>query len=252
MIEPKKQRIAVAVLVILFISTQAMAASFIEDFDDGVLDSELSFQLSPGFTMSLIGGEVVMQKSSGTMNGGAKIVTNFEVVGDFVATIDANRVDLSSFADMGLLTRHPAGSGQRLDIFFNDQTKIIGNFFVGPSQSSTIVNTGVSPVTFRIQRVGQTITIGYIFAGGFVQVASESGAHLAGPASVEIFLEQNNGFSDSHLGKFDNFEITADAFDTGPPPVPALSRLALEAVVGLTMLSTIWILRSGDGSRRRR
>lgn len=247
----QKRCVAIAILAIQLISTQSMAASFIENFDDGVLDPDLSSQLSPGFTMNLTGGEAVMQKSSGTMNGGVKIRTNFEVVGDFVATVDANRVDLSSFADMGLLSRHPAGTAQRLDIFFNDQTKIIGNFFVGPSQTSTIVNTGVSPVTFRIQRVGQTITIGYVFNGGFVLVASESGVHLAGPAALELFLEQNNGFSDSHLGKFDNFEITADAFDFGALPVPGLSSPALEAVVCILMFTSFWFLKRRVGLRPR-
>ena len=158
-------------IVLVFASTSSLAATFVEDFNDGVLDPRLTAGLDPGFTMTIVSGELEMAKSSGTMNGSARVETKFEVIGDFVATVDAHRLDLTSFADLALQSLHPSGSGQFVDVFFNDQTKIIANFFVAPSHASTIINTSVSPVTFKIERVGQTITAGYIFNGGFVAVA---------------------------------------------------------------------------------
>jgi hypothetical protein len=237
-------RRCILVSILAFASTSSFAATFVEDFNDGVLDPRLTASLAPGFTMTFAFGEVELAKSSGTTNGAAIIATNFEVVGDFVATVDASRVDLTSFADLALQSLHPAGSSQFVDIFFNDQTKIIANFFVGPSPNTTIINTSVSPVEFKIERVGQTVTAGYTFNGGFVAVDSDSGPFLAGPAVIRIFLLQNNGFSDSHVGRFDNLMITADAFVRDPPEAPMLSPWGVIAICGVLALAALWALRT--------
>jgi hypothetical protein len=93
------------VALLLFTAAPAMAITFTEDFDGAALSPNLSTSAGAGFSATLGGGVLTFSEQAGFANGSAAVITNFSVLGDFTATVSANRAGIGA-AEAGLATFH--------------------------------------------------------------------------------------------------------------------------------------------------
>ena len=236
----KLPQVLFAALAAILISGQpavAVAATFVENFNDGVLDPSLNLHTDPGFSLALSAGKALVSKSSGVGNGDLSIITDFTILGDFVTTVKADRLNLTGGpAEMGLRTHHALGF---TDVFLIDSNGINANIAVNPGFGFQTLTNSSSPVTLRIRRVGNSIFEEYDTGSGFQTLHTATHANLAGPVTIDLFLLQEYGSTAAHSGTFDDFTITADQI------VPEPSSLVLLA--GGCWLPMMWYL-----SRRRK
>ena len=198
----------------------ARADTFMEDFDSGSLSAQLEVLTDPGFNLSLTGGGARMDQAAGAGNGSVFLNTKFVGVGDFVATVQANRNGLGS-AELGLEADYgdPKGMGNRADVFFVNTNLINANITVpGGTQTFGSIADASTDVVFRIRRVGQTVLSEVDNGGGFVTVHSRSNPALMAPARFGLFLIQEFGSRASNHGSFDTWSITADSIVSVPEP----------------------------------
>jgi len=214
-------------LLFLFLSPGAQATVMFTENFDGVLDPNLNISSPTPFSATISGGKAVFEKSSGdAIPGlGARITTNFQVIGDFTTTVVAERIDLATNGTLGLIVFPDAGGFE--DVFFTDNTRIGAVFTTPPLSSGQSVNNSASSVVFRIRRTGNTMFEEFDAGSGFEVVNSASHLNLAGPAYVGLFLTQNFGFTGTHKGTFDDFMITADQFSSNAIPEPSTFVLLL-------------------------
>ena len=228
--------VAVVVLTLLlgavFLSSTAQAVSFTENFE-GVLDPKLNISSPPLFSVTISGGKAVFEKSSGpaTPGQGAQIWTNFQVIGDFETTVVAERIDLATYGTLGLIVYPDAGGFE--DVFFSDHITIGAVFTSPPLSSGESVHNSASSVVFRIRREGDTMYEEFDAGSGFQVVNSAIHSNLAGPAYVGLFLTQNEGYTGTHKGTFDDFMITADQFSSNAIPEPTTLTLFGLGALGL-------------------
>lgn len=204
--------VAVPALTVLLAAAPALADQLDEHFDGAEIDpAAFSVAESPGFSLALSNGEVVMEKAAGTGNGSVRITSVFSLEGDFDVTVRARRDDLSGAAEMGLATSH-LGVGGFSDVFFYDYDRLHSNILVAGVADSRVGlgNLTASEMVLRIRRTGQTLIHEYDDGGGFQQIASRTDPNLVLPVRVSLFLLQEYGNTPAHVGTFDDLSMTAD------------------------------------------
>lgn len=199
------------------VATPASAATFVETFDGPTLSPALSTSLAPGFSFALNGGRGVISKDAQTGGGFGNVNTNFSLLGDFSATVTADRTNNLS-ASSGLASGHVAGF---TDVYFFGASNVVANIFVPspPGFGQTILSGSDQVVNFRIRRVGNTIFEEYDPEqdGSFVVVRQATGDALLGAVTISLFMGQEAGNQGAASMAYDNLVITADAFRTAVP-----------------------------------
>jgi len=184
----------------------AAAATFAENFDDGLLDPALAVTADPGFTVLPLAAELQMAKAAGTGDGAATLATTFTAIGDFSAKIRAVRTDLSGGAEMGLGLSD--GTGRVMDIFFVGGTAVHATLTGAGTGSISVSATAMG---LRIRRVGTQMIFECDDGGGFVTLLAVGDASPVNPVQVRAFLRQGLGSLVAHTGSFDDLTISADA-----------------------------------------
>jgi hypothetical protein len=205
-----------------------LLSSYVARFDG--TDPNLTLFSSPGFSATFTGTEVIFAKDAFTGNGSVGLITNFQALGDFQATVEGTRIFLVPNGEMGLSSGHAGGFA---DIFFVGPNTINANIFVSPGFGFRSVSDSSLTVTFRIMRTGNTLALQYDEGGGFITVHSATHPNLAGPVSIDIFLLQEFGNTTANSGSFKNLQITADSFSGfKPPAVVAMNGSPFVSVEG--------------------
>jgi hypothetical protein len=214
----------VGLLVFGFLPMAQATLLLNENFNSGVLDPRLSVYTSPGFSFTESGGVGNVTKAAGIGNGIAYVGTNFQVFGDFTASVEVKRTGLSTIGEMGLTTPNTT------DVFFVDNNQINSNIFVSPGFGTRSVQNSSSSVLFQIRRLGNTIFQEYNDGTGFKLLHSASAGNSLGPTYLGFFLLQEYGDTGAHSGSFDNFRIS----DSGAAvPLPATIFLLGSGLVGV-------------------
>jgi hypothetical protein len=162
-----------------------------------------------GFDFTLTGGHAVASKQAGLDNGSVFVTTYFQVVGDFTATVQGSRPNLAPNTEAGLVVGATNGYA---DIFFYGDSGIYANLFIGPASGYRLSSETSPAASFRIVRGGNTLSLQYDTGGGFQTLHSGTGADLAGPMSIGVFLVNEFVNTSYHSAAFNNLEIVADAF----------------------------------------
>lgn len=222
---------------LLFKASSAQAAFFLEDFNSPSLDAGLQQTNAAGFSLAISGDRGRLDKASGFGNGELKVETTFQVLGDFVATLEVERIDLVSDASVGLMARH-ASFGS------NDLGLISSNFGfsrmqIAPTNSTILDSNAAASAILRMSRVGNTISHEIDYGSGFSLLDSQSQANHADPLSLSFFLRQQLGDTTDQLAWVDNFQITADAFSApvASTPAPAPAGITLGGLIAGLLLA---------------
>jgi hypothetical protein len=209
----------------------------------GVLDPGLVAVLSPGYALSFPVTDWATLTSDGTGYGFARLVTNFDVTGDFTAVTVGDRVTLSSaIAGLALYTSPPPSTWAMLsDSCFSGMAGVYS--FVFPFTSGGMSETR-NQLWFQIRRVGSTVYNEYNYGpvydpATFTTLSWYNDSSLAGPVRVGLFLGQGSGDLAAKEARFDNLVIAV------PDQVPEPSTICL---LGLGVAG-VWGMRS---LRRRR
>lgn len=220
--------LATALLCITVSKNSQATSTFTENFNGASISAHLVASSTAGYSMSLSAGQLLFQKAVGVGNGVASLTTDFDLIGDFTVAVDTSRTNVSNNAEAGLALS-PFGT----DIFFFGPSLINANIYIAPGFGSQTVGNNSSPVTFRIQRSGNTLTESFNAGAGFQVLHSATTVNASGPVPASIFLIQEFGNTAAHNVAFDNLSIVADAFSS-PVPEPTPSVLLLTG--GLLLL----------------
>ncbi len=206
-----------APLCLVIAAMPAGAATFSESFDGPGISPGLSTSLAPGFGFGLSAGRGIFTKTAATGTGFGFLSTTFFLVGDFSATVTADRSNNLS-ASSGLASSHPSGF---TDVYFFGQGNVVANIFVPspPGFGQTILGDTDQVVDFRIRRTGNTIFEEYDPEqdGSFVIVRQATGDLLLGDVKIDLFMGQEAGNQGAASMAYDDLVITADAFRNAVP-----------------------------------
>ena len=196
------------------------------------------------------GVEISKGVDDGTVNpyvGGiyGNLISNFQVVGDFTATVDFAIYNLplsdarNSLSELSFFAV-VAPDRQFLEILrFADNTGTngLGSWSAPPGNWSYIGNSSLTVGVFELQRSGATMTasIAPLGSNSFAPIASISG--LTDPVVLQLSAVQiSDGVSERPTGAMDtgysNLSVTADQF-IGDVPEPASIGLLTCGLVGL-------------------
>ena len=233
-------------------STLAVASvSYVYSFNDGLRPDSLTASASPGFSLDFSTGAAVLTKQFGIGNGSAQMVTNFDLVGDFTATVDIFRNTLERAANAGIYVFNATGSagifaqGPGGQSGLNSIISYVslpnnlpqGQQYSGYGSNIQFANTdGLSQ--FRISRTGNSRNLFTNQGNGFVQFqATATSPVVGGPLTLALFLNQVLGNTSLHQVTFDNLRISADSVSVVPEPsIWALALVGLGAVLVRTRL----------------
>ncbi len=214
----------------------AQAAVCLEDFNSPSLGSGLQQFSDAGFSFSISGDRGRLNKATGFGNGELRVETTFQVLGDFVATLEVERIDLVADASVGLMANHSSFGS-------NDVGLVSDNFGfsrmqIVPTNSTVLDSNSASSAIIRMSRVGNTIAHEIDYGSGFTLLDSQSQTTHADPLSLSFFLRQQLGDTTDQLAWVDNFQITADGFSTpvAATPAPAPAGLALGSLIAGLLL----------------
>jgi len=206
---------------------------FQENFDSGALNPHLGVSASPGFSYDLSGGTLNLHMATGSGKGSIGVSTDFQVVGDFTATVDVSLGSLYNALGIGAY-RSGGGGG---NVFYWGGGSVISNMFT-PIQIPQLIPSPGPNATFRIRRTGTTL-FGEILNGTTWQVInSATSAIFADPLTITLFLDNETGPITAQNGSFDNLRIQAAGFRNFVP-APATWALTLLGLALLTRRSRL-------------
>jgi hypothetical protein len=202
-----------AIFIVFAVAASAHADELFEDFDVGsVSPNDLVLNTPDGFEINFLNGKAEFVKTDGTGNGFARLSHRMTAVGDFSVTVDVDRVMPSAGIALGVAAGHLGPVTGFSDIYFSGDTTLASLFLIPPFSQPVFIGTSTGVMTFRLRRVGETITHEYDDGGGFQQFGGASHADLAGPVRINLLLGEEKALTTPLLGTFDNLLITADLF----------------------------------------
>ena len=225
-------------------ATALATETFSYSFNDGLLPNTLRVLGDPGFSIDFSTGAAVMSKQAGVGSGMIQLSTNYQLLGDFVATVDIFRNNFSGAPNGGIYVYNATGGAGIFGQGPGGQSglnSIIGYIslpsnlppeqqYPGYGSGIQFANTG-GLTQFQISRVGNLLTVSSNQGVGFSSFRSATSSFVTGPDSVSLFLGQEFGNTSFHQVTFDNLSITTTA--TVPEPsIWALALLALGAILG--------------------
>lgn len=246
---------ALAVAAVLSPTLATASVSYAYSFNDGLRPDTLSASASPGFSLDFSTGAAVLTKQSGAGNGSAQIVTTFDLVGDFTATVDIFRNTLERVADAGIYVFNATGSagiyaeGPGGESGLNSIVSYVSlpnslppaQRYSGYGSNRQFANTG-GLSQFRITRTGNSLNLFTNQGIGFVQFqATATSTLVGGPLTLGLFLSQGVGNTSRHQVTFDNLTISADSVSAVPEP--SIWALALVGLCGVLVRARHNLLR---------
>lgn len=209
------------------------AASYTATFDGPGVPSHLVPTTTGGFSIDIVGGQAVLSKTSGVGNGFGALTTDFQLLGDFSATVQLTNYSLPGIGEAGLnasfAPTYPSGFA---DVWSYNGDRMVGNIFVPspPGFGTSVIFTSSPSFTLNIERSGNTLSLSFDGGGGMQLLRSATDPILSGPVNIQFFLEQETGNTSAHHASFDNLVIAANAFQP-PIPEPSTSALLLSGIL---------------------
>jgi len=237
-----------SVLAILPLACAHAESTFTENFDGNTWSTQLSADAPSGYTFSLAAGRLLAQKSSTVGNGISFLTTKFSLIGNFTFTTLVTRTNLAGNSDAGIWVNFN-GLGDYssyADIFFFGSTSVNANIYAGTQFASGYVFASAPTVTFKIQRIGETLSESFDAGSGYQLIRSATNAGLTGPVQAVLFLDQEFGSTAAASATFDNFSVVADGFS---PAVPE-PRISLLMAPGLLAIAALRRIRFGRSRPR--
>jgi hypothetical protein len=228
---------AVALLAGCFASSANAALSFSDDFSGPAINS---FWWAPSTiganTVTLENGRIVMTQSNYYDSGG--LVLNFNVSGDFVATVDYSLIDwpAGNYERIGISTGFGAVERSQNPGWFDEA--YVSDF----QHNITTVGTTDTTGTLKMERTGSTLTGSFWNGTGWTFIGSYTHGTLLADAPLGLVLW--NGYSVASLPikvSFDNFYLSAP--DMAPIPEPAAYAMFL---AGLGLMGFVARRRRAD------
>lgn len=215
-------------------------------FTDGKLPNTLAVSASPGFSVDFSSGAAVMSKQQGAGIGAIYLETNYQIAGDFVATVNIFRNSLERAANAGIYLSNATGgagifgqgpggqSGLNSIISYISLPSNLprSEQYSGYGSNIQFANTG-GLSQFRIARTNSTLILSTNQDGTFRPFQSATSSYATGPVVLGLFLGQEFGNTSAHQVTFDNFLISANGVI---PAVPEPSVWLL-SLAGLAVLA---------------
>lgn len=220
---------SLAVILLVVCASVSSAATFVEDFESGILNPNLFVTKDPSFGLTFSGGKAVFDRTAGIGNERMLLTTNFRALGDFTVTVEANRLGLGT-GSLGLTADDFFYDGTvATDIYFQPSA-VQANVFSSGLFTDELIGIGSNTATFRIRRSGNTVFDDVDFGGGFITLNSRTDTNLSTPMSFGLFLFEEIGASDDLIGTFDNWNIEADQFIYDVPEPISITLVVLSAL----------------------
>jgi len=248
---PRRGTWQIALLLLAVIAGRASAATFSDDFTDGIASANWTFDSNqPLYSVDDTNGDVRISKPAGGSGGfqAANLRFVHDVSGDFdvsVAFRDA-AITLGTGSPGNQVQLNLYFGGQYLGVVRSDEVSFGNNahvFLDPPGSWYGTISTSATAGTLRVTRVGTTVTCRIdstvLFSGT-----------LNGDDVTDIWLSlQNNGTIDATSVTFDDFALVADSI-LYAPVVPALPRGAmLVLLAAFTGLGALALRRSQRPAR---
>lgn len=237
---------------ILAVALPAHGGVFVENFDDGTVDSEFLVLSSTVGYQSIIQQETLLvQKFPGASGvGRASLTSTFQVLGDFSVTTSVDPTGLSGdpILALGVAVASEAGFA---NIFFKgggSPKPVFANLFIGPGFPATGTALPSAVRVFRILRTGNTLALQFHDGVSFVTLNSATHPDLAGPLTVELFLLTEGGSNTAgSVGRFDDLVIEAGAFsfDGTGSPTPSINLGSISTFAGNTAILDVSLKTAG-------
>ena len=210
------------------LTTCAIDATF--RFSGTSLDPNFTSTTDIGFSATVSAGALHFQKAAGLGPGSgyANVSSAFQLTGDFTVSVTATRgVGVPS---TGLAVD---GVGFSQDIYFVGPTEI---YAAEAGSNSGSIGVSAATLTFRIVRIGTTISSSYDAGSGFQTVFSRSRAGMDRPVTIRLFLGQERPTTALATSTFDDltFQSAGTINYVEPPP---LGSVAIFPAIEITWTS---------------
>jgi hypothetical protein len=219
---------ALALLAASFASPAHAALTFSDDFSGPAINA---FWWTPSTvganTVALENGRIVMTQSNYYDSGG--LTLNFNVTGDFVATVDYSLIDwpAANYQRIGISSIFGAVERSQHPGWFDEA--YVADFQHNISTVGTTDTTG----TLKMERTGSTLTGSFWNGTGWTFIGSFTHGTLLADAPLGLALW--NGYSYATLPikvSFDNFHLDAPGMAPIPEPAGYAMLLAGLGLIG--------------------
>lgn len=220
----------VVMMSFITIDSNAFGETFADDFTGQVI--------SPMWKQSTSNGGVISQDDKLLMdivdqpNSNARVVFKSRVIGNFDIRIDYTDLNLVHPGSNQVAAYLGVNFGPGVGVQMERTNGVWGNRYIAsctpldgrrsPCWSPTWTHTTATSGTFRIIRERSLITLIYNDDEGKSKTYSYYGSSEPGSISLRLYSHTSHS-SNSHVS-WNNFRITADAFD--PPPIEQKSTAA--------------------------
>lgn len=256
---PRLYPLVLAATVLLTLPECAFAGTFVADFTKPALDPLLSKSnsLRSAATVTSGGGVLAFAYDAGSKYdyGAQKVITTFNVVGDFVARVTATisgdvqaGLEMFSGADPG--APNPKGASTT---FPNDATAAFsrqGTAYTKPGGSGYNTAQRLTTVDLKFTRTGNSIEQSFDIHDGkgfYTMQPAFQNAMLSGSVKLALYIANASG---AVSARFSDFEISsASVASSGPRPV-AVPEPATITVFGAGLLGLLGALARRPVRRR--
>jgi len=216
-------------------ATGAQALTYTADFSGPALDSSLGFFAGSNGSMSSGGGSVLITLDEPDVAGGnvdnAVIYTNFQIAGDYVATVtaDVSHVGVAmyplSYFDGSFCNNYSGGNIACISNYNDSYDGRRSSGFVNVSGLYTPLGNEPSGgiVMLRIARQGSTVTESIaLVGGGYMELATYTDLAFSQPAAFTLGAFYNGTIGGPSQVRYSDFSISYSA-----APEPASWALML-------------------------
>jgi len=213
--------VPLAAFLLLLCVSPAAAGSFVENFDDGILDPLLVAHADPGFSQQIASGKLDVANNAGAASGAVLVLTKFGFGGDFTVSAVVSATVLGADGKLGLRVIFPAGA--TAEIHFLGGTNEVEGLIKGQGSAQPLpANT----LTLQVRRTGKDVFCEYDAGAGFVVRAQLLNDPALSKAAAKAEMALDSGGVAATSGTFDDFTINATKLQGGGGPTPTPTVIA--------------------------